>query len=69
MEHVVTKLKDDTLDDVELLTNMLNICASHIAYMEEILPHNDYKTLFKLTTKFCQYLSLIQMTNLCIHKS
>ena len=56
----MTKLQDRTLDDVELLTNTLNIYASHIAFMEEILSHNDYKTLFKLKIKFCVPFSNIQ---------
>ncbi|KAG6387900.1 hypothetical protein SASPL_153095 [Salvia splendens] len=53
----LTKLQDGKADDAELLTNTLNICAGH---REEILSHNDYKTLSNLTTKICHQLSLIQ---------
>ncbi|KAL1532389.1 Gly-Xaa carboxypeptidase [Salvia divinorum] len=56
----LTKLQDGEQDDAELLTNTLNICAGHIAFREEILSHNTYKTLSKLTTKICQQLSFIQ---------
>ncbi|XP_042004603.1 copalyl diphosphate synthase CPS1, chloroplastic-like [Salvia splendens] len=53
----LTKLQDGKADDAELLTNTLNICAGHT---EEILSHNEYKTLSNLTTKICHHLSLIQ---------
>nr|AHW04046.1 diterpene synthase TPS1 [Plectranthus barbatus] len=46
--------------DAELLVNTLNICAGHIAFREEILAHNDYKTLSNLTSKICRQLSQIQ---------
>lgn len=54
------KLQEGEADDAELLTNTLNICAGHIAFREEILSHNEYKTLSNLTSKICQQLSLIQ---------
>ena len=50
-------LVDGKADDAELLTNTLNICAGH---REEILSHNEYKTLSNLTTKICRQFSLIQ---------
>nr|QEV81853.1 terpene synthase 14 [Prunella vulgaris] len=59
----LTKLQQGEGDggaDAELLTNTLNICAGHIAFREEILSHNEYKTLSNLTSKICQHLSFIQ---------
>nr|QEH04693.1 plastid copalyl diphosphate synthase [Salvia sclarea] len=54
------KLQEGEADDAELLTNTLNTCGGHIAFREEILSHNEYKTLSNLTSKICRKLSMIE---------
>nr|A0A2K9RFZ7.1 RecName: Full=Peregrinol diphosphate synthase TPS1, chloroplastic; AltName: Full=Terpene synthase 1; Short=VacTPS1; Flags: Precursor [Vitex agnus-castus]AUT77120.1 peregrinol diphosphate synthase [Vitex agnus-castus] len=47
--------------EAELLVTTLNICAGHdIAFKEDILSQNEYKTLSNLTNKICQQLTQIQ---------
>ncbi|PIN17549.1 Copal-8-ol diphosphate hydratase [Handroanthus impetiginosus] len=51
---------EDNYSEAELLATTLNICGGHIAYKEDILSQNEYKTLSSLTNKICQQLQLIQ---------
>nr|WCR39981.1 terpene synthase class II ent-copalyl diphosphate synthase [Tectona grandis] len=46
--------------DAELLITTLNICGCHTAFKEDILSHNEYRTLCNLTNKICQQLTQIQ---------
>ncbi|PIN03009.1 Copal-8-ol diphosphate hydratase [Handroanthus impetiginosus] len=59
---LLTKLHEgeDNYSEAELLATTLNICGGHIAYKEDILSHNEYKTLSGLTSKICRQLQLIQ---------
>nr|UNZ11790.1 copalyl diphosphate synthase [Scutellaria barbata] len=45
--------------EAELLTTTVNICGGHITLKQDILSHNQYKTLSNLTNKICQQLSHI----------
>nr|AZB50377.1 terpene synthase 1 [Ajuga reptans] len=59
----LSKLQRGAVDggaDAELITTTINVCAGHIALKEDILSHDEYKTLTDLTSKICQQLSHIQ---------
>ncbi|KAL8053647.1 hypothetical protein ABFX02_05G086400 [Erythranthe guttata] len=51
---------DYSADEAGLLVTTSNICAGHIAFNEDILFHNEYINLSKLTNKICHQLRQIQ---------